>query len=291
MTRIIRPFELIESDKILFDLKMKLYELNEKKGDIISRNGHLRTPSKKLKYIYDNYGKLPLAEISKNTGLAINTIQTYVSGTPLTCFYLKKDEIGFNKLINILTGRNSDIHLFKLVLTRYDFPVFKHDNSPYIVNLNEFYKWIKVHPRIIMLHNYEKGSLDGAPEWLDNKAAADKIAFQYIFKRKWTAAEDVKLTELVNNGAGYKECSVTLKRTGSAIKRRCYDLKIKKPKRNHWRYWSKAEQQQLKELWLKGYYPAAIMEMMNRSDREIISYLERFDYFGVKPEKFVLCGK
>ena len=44
----------------------------------------------------------------------------------------------------------------------------------------------------------------------------------------------------------------------------------------------------LKILWLKGYEPCIIAEKIGRSDREIISYLERFKYFDVPPQKFNL---
>ena len=82
------------------------------------------------------------------------------------------------------------------------------------------------------------------------------------------------------------EISQILKRTASAIKRRCRDLKIPKPKRVKNRFWTDEELNTLKDLWFKGYQPVIIAEELNRHSRQITSMLERQNYFGQAPLKY-----
>lgn len=248
-----------------------------------AKNGKMYN-AKQLRYITDNWYKKSVDEIAKHTKLQVSSVFCIANKLRLTRIYLKEDEITFCNLYQHLTGSFSDSYTFYL-LNKYKMPYIIKNNTT-VVNLNDFFDWYKKHIKLIRIDKYQEGILPIEPDWFLEKAKADKRAVEYTFKRPWTKEDDYLLKEMVNKEKTYFECSSILKRTGNAIKKRCFDLKIKKPKRTPPVLWTDEQKSKLKELWLKGYEPCIIAEEIKRSDREIIAYLERFKYFGLRPQKF-----
>ena len=271
-----------KKDKEYREVFITLVELRNKINKT-AKNGKMYN-AKQLRYIADNWYKKSAEEIAKHTKLQVSSVFCIANKLRLTRIYLKEDEITFCNLYQHLTGGFNDSYAFYL-LNKYKMPYIIKNNTK-VVNLNDFFDWYKKHIKLIRIDKYQDGILPIEPDWFLEKAKADKRAAEYTYKRKWTAQEDEQLKIMVEKNKTYFECSVTLKRTGSAIKRRCYDLKIKKPKRTPPVFWTDAQAEKLKELWFKGYEPCIIAEEIKRSDREIIAYLERFKYFGLRPQKF-----
>lgn len=247
------------------------------------KNGKMYNANK-LRYIADNWYKKSVVEIAKYTKLQVSSVFTIANKLRLARLYLKENEITFCDLYRHLTGEYNDSYTFYL-LNKYEIPYIVRNNTK-IINLNDFFDWYKKHIKLIRIDKYQEGILPIEPDWFLEKARADRRAVEYIFKRQWTKEDDGLLKDIVNKEMTYFECSLILKRTGNAIKRRCFDLKIKKPKRTPPVLWTDEQKTKLKELWFKGYEPCIIAEEIKRSDREIIAYLERFKYFGLRPQKF-----
>lgn len=306
-----------KKDYIAFrQVYIQFLELGEKLK-IRSKNGKSKTPSKVCKYIIENYAKKSNLEIARHLHISVSYLGALLKMLHLTTLYLKEDEITFCNLYRLLCGNFSNSYTLGL-LKKYNIPIYTDElNRVKLIKLSEFYEWYKNHIRLITLKSYEIGSLPNEPDWFIEKAKADKRAYEYTYKRYWTKEEDNKLKELVEKRKTYKECSTVLKRTGNSIKRRCYDLKIDKPKRTKCHYWTAEEMKALKELWLKGYEPCIIAEELDkvsqtenfvnlpqknfinpkaktakngRSDREVTSMLERFNYFDAPVEKFRIKG-
>lgn len=307
-------------DDAMREALINLTKIKEKLGHKC-RNGKPLIPSDKLRFIVDNHNKMTRVEISEKLGLNVHQLSHILTKLNLKTVYMDKYEYAFNELYNTLTGYMPNAYTLQYILEKYGCPIYrKNGNRLKMINLLQFYDWYSKHIKIINLCNYKIGSLPQEPDWFLEKADADKRAYEYIYKRKWTEAEDAKLKQMVTDRHTYKEICFALKRTGSAIKRRCYDLKINKPRRVSPRYWRKREISTVKELWLKGYEPCIIAEEISkptftdikktdfanlpknerclnlkqmycrqgegRSDREVISVLERYKYFGMQPEKF-----
>ena len=237
-------------------------------------------------FILDNYKKMPIEKIAKTLGKTVNTIKGIAGYFNLNCVYLENDEIIYNQFIKLLCCDNSDSYQ-EFILKRYGAPIYKKNNWK-VINIPQFLSWLEEHKKLLNLHNYELGSLGKYEQpWIRKKAILDKLAWEYLNKRSWSDDDDAWLEIMVKEGMTYEQISKKLKRTGSAIKRRCYDLNLPKPKRLPPKLWSRYELKKLKDLWLEGYEPILIAEKLrNRSDRMIISMLERFEYFGQPPEKF-----
>lgn len=237
-------------------------------------------------FILDNYEKMPIEEIAKTLGKTVNTIKSIATHFNLNCVYLENDEITYNQFIKLLCCDNADKYQ-EFILRRYGAPIYKKNNWK-VINIPQFLSWLSEHKKLLNLHNYELGSLGKYEQpWIRKKAILDKLAWEYLNKRSWSDDDDAMLAVMVKEGMTYEQISKKLKRTGNSIKRRCYDLNLPKPKRLPPKLWSRYELKKLKDLWLEGYEPILIAEnLRNRSDRMIISMLERFEYFGKPPEKF-----
>lgn len=269
--------EEIRQAKILCQgIKNKILDLKKSK----LRRGLTES---EFNYLIENYNKLPISDIAKTLKRACSTIKYIAGDLGLAVIYLNDNEITLNNLYKVLTGFNIDVYQSNLI-KQWGLKIT--DTFPRIVNILDFYNWYKDHLKILQVNNYEIGTFSNEPDWFIEKVNADKRAFEYINKRKWTTEDDNLLMQLVNDNKTYFECSKILKRTGAAIKRRCLDLSIKKPRRTNPCKWTDEQFTTLKELWLKGYEPCIIAEEINRSDREIISFLERNKYYGMPPQKF-----
>lgn len=267
-------------------------------GVMLSRNyfqdckgsKHRRNLSKEqMQFIIDNFNKMSREEIAKHLNIKVGLVGNYVAKLNLANVYFEDNEYTYNELLNILLG---DIHKYATnemfdIMVRSGFPYYMKGKWK-IVNLDDFYSWYKDHLKAIFIPRYKTGSLPNEPDWFVEKHEADKRAVAYMYKRPYTEEDKKLIKKLVNEGKTYMECSRILKRTGSAIKRLCYDLGINKPKRTKLKPWTEEQINKMKDLWLKGYEPCIISEEIGRSDREIQSYLERKDirYFGKPPVKF-----
>ena len=269
-------------------LRNSLYLINAIKnriGDTKCKNGVTILNEDKLKYLVENYNKLPLDVISEKIKKKPNTIRKIAERLRLTSVYLEDDEYVLYNLLNKLGIKNGD-YILK-VMVRYGLPVQKQ-GAWSTIKLPLFWDWLIEHLNINSFHNYVVGTLPNEPDWFIEKVQADKRAYVYIFKRKWTNDEDNQLKQMVAERKTYLEISSALKRTGSAIKRRCTDLKIAKPRRTPPKPWTTKQVETMRTLWLKGYIPCIIAEEIGRSDREVQSYLERknVNYYGQPPLKF-----
>ena len=288
MTLTIKNIDTQEYDEQYRNALITMNAIKNKIGDTRCNNGTIILSEDDLRYLIENYKKLPIEVISKKIKRKPNTIENIVCKLRLTSCYLDDDGyILYNlyKKLGIPLTNSYQFGLYK----KYGFPV-EEQNGFYTVQLSAFYDWFEQHRTLISLHNYVIGTLPNEPEWFIEKANADKRAIVYIFKRKWTADEDNTLKQLVNERKTYAEISKALKRTGNAIKRRCFDLNIGKPRRTPPKAWTTKQVETMRTLWLKGYQNCIIAEEIGRSDREVQAYLERKDirYFGKPPEKFKL---
>lgn len=275
-----------EQDEQLRKSFVLINAIKNRTGNTLCSNGVTILSEENFKYLVDNYNKVPLEVISKKIKRKPNTIRNIAKRLRLTSCYLNEGEYVLLNLLAKLGSSITDSYLVK-ILFHYGLPARK-DGFWYVISLTDFYEWFDAHRTLISLHNYVVGTLPNEPEWFIEKTNADKRAIVYTFKRKWTDDEDNLLKRLVNERKTYAEISSILKRTGNSIKRRCYDLNIGKPRRTPPKAWTTTQVEVMRNLWLKGYQICIIAEEINRSDREIQSYLERKDikYFGKPPLKF-----
>lgn len=284
MTLIIRNIKYHEDDVKIAYAKVKLNLLKNKLNKFAGKKERFMSESD-YEFLIKNYGIKPVEEIAEKIKRKPNAVRKLAGQIGLTFLYLDDDEIILENLYKKLSCRNSDTYNKKLII-KWGLK-YRKNGKFYIIKMSDFFEWYKKHIRLINIHDYKIGTFENEPDWFVEKAKADNRAWKYLYKHKWTDNDDAALKKMVEENKGYLEISRSLKRTGPAIKRRCYDLKIKKPKRKSWEYWSEEELNLLKELWLKGYEPCIISEeLKKRSDREVISMLERYEYFGMEPQKF-----
>ena len=275
-----------DNDNLLRNALVAINAIKNKIGDTKCCNGTIILSNENLLYLIENYKKLPLEVISKKIGRKPNTIVKIAHKLKLTSLYADNDDYTLFDLYKKLGVPLTNSYQFGLY-KKFGHPV-REQNSFYLVHLFDFYNWLEQHRTLISLHNYTVGTLPNEPDWFLDKVQHDKRAFVYTYKRQWDENEDNLLKQLVKERKTYAEISRILKRTGNSIKRRCYDLKIDKPRRTPPKAWTTNQIETMRALWLKGYHICIIAEEIGRSDREVQAYLERKDicYFGQPPLKF-----
>lgn len=286
MTLTIKNINTQADDNLLRDALVAINTIKNKIGNTKCNNGVIILSNEKLLYLIENYKKLPLEIISKKIGRKPNTIRNIARKLKLSSLYADDNTYTIFNLYKKLGLQLTNSYQFSLY-KKFDLPVYEQ-NGFNIIRLQDFYAWLEQHGTLISLHNYTVGTLPDEPDWFLDKVLHDKRAFVYTYKRQWTADEDNLLKQLVKERKTYVEISKILKRTGNSIKRRCYDLKIGKPRRTPPKTWTVEQIETMRVLWLKGYHICIIAEEIGRSDREIQAYLERKDvrYFGKPPLKF-----
>lgn len=286
MALTIKDIKTKEHDKLLRNSLVTINAIKNKIGDIKCSNGSIILSNENLLYLIENYKKVPLEVISKKIGRKPNTIIDIAHKLKLTSLYADDNIYILHNLYKKLGLPLTNSYQFDLY-RKFGLPIYEQ-NGFKVIGLQEFYAWFEQHRTLISLHNYIISTLPDEPDWFLDKVQHDKRAFVYTYKRQWTADEDNLLKQLVNERKTYAEISKILKRTGNSIKRRCYDLKIGKPRRTPPKAWTTEQIERMHSLWLKGYHVCIIAEEIGRSDREVQAYLERKDvrYFGQPPLKF-----
>lgn len=271
---------------------------------IKSQKWHVKDPNKRewtleeLQFMKDNWGKLSKKQIAENLNRGYQGLIIKAGRIGLKNYFVYSEEVTLNHLYRLITG-GQDLHGYELgILTRYGLP---YDYSTPCktaayrsIKISDFLEWFENNKRVINLCNSEEGCFGvDEPKWLKIKRKADKRAAAYgPHNRKWTPEEDAKLTEMVNSQKyGYREISITLKRTEGALKRRMVDLKMEKrpPKAYNHNMWTEKEINKVRKMWLQGFQSCIISEYLpGRSALAINGLLERHKYFGDPPLKYKL---
>lgn len=238
-----------------------------------------------LKYLIENIHKKSLNKIAKKLNRTPIAIKLKLTRIKYTKRVYKQEEITFADFTKIL-GYSYDSSDLRNRLKREGFPFskFKIINKEItMVNLQSFLRWFKTHLHLLDISKTKNGDFNAIePEWLIEKRKADKLAAEYMGKRKWTPAEDRRLIDLLKQyHYGYRNISIRLKRSEGAIKRRMCDLQLKeRPLReSSHEKWTEEQIKIVKDLYLKGYKSCIIAEYVPKSALAINGLLERHNYF------------
>lgn len=240
-------------------------------------------------FMAQNWGKLSKKEIAQKLNRSLEAVHVKAERIGLKNYFIYSEEMTLNSLYQLIYNRSFDSYTVG-IWEKYDCPIYKTVPNDTLemrtIKLSEFIEWFKEHKRLVDL-TFSDDNCFGSdePEWIKEKRQADKRAAAYgLHNKVWTKNEDATLISMLKEHKyGYREISVTLKRTEGAIKRRLCDLKIKErpikaPNHNPW---TEKEIAIVKDLYIKGYKSCVIAEEINRSALAINGLLERHKYFGV----------
>lgn len=148
-----------------------------------------------------------------------------------------------------------------------------------IIYIDDFWKWAEKNKNIINFKNFERGELGPEPEWAEIKRQSDKKKAKEKKNTPWTPSEDKQLIWLLEQYKyGYSDIARIIGRTEGAIKRRCYDLKVKaRPiKADNHRKWTNEETNICLTMYSNGSTIEDISERLEgRSALSVIGKIER----------------
>jgi hypothetical protein len=196
--------------------------------------------------------------MSKKLGRTPEAVREKALRMGLGAFTENGDYITLNQLFIALGIDSSGTYKLKMFMEN-GLPWFYKKHTVYkyrCIKLKTFWNWLEQHKDLISFKNFDHLALGEEPPWVAVKRRTDIAKAREFKTTPWTKSEDDLLVRLLNEYKyGYKDISLKLRRTEGAIKRRCYDLKIKaRPvKANNHNPWSAEEEATLSTMLAEGY--------------------------------------
>lgn len=240
------------------------------------------TEEEKL-YLEDNWGSKSIPAIARYLGRTVTSVKVKANKIGLTRHIHNGEYITYNQLlVSIGMGET-------YVRTKFEkngIPIkFKASiKKKYkIIYVKDFWEWAEQHKNLLNFKKFEPGALGWPePEWVDIKRQSDKQKASSKKTTPWTESEDKQLEWLLNQYKyGYADIARLMQRTEGAIKRRCFDLKLKaRPiKADNHRPWQPWETNLLIDMWHKGHSHEDISSKLdNRSVSAVRGKIERLQY-------------
>jgi len=233
-----------------------------------------------LEFMESRWGEMSILGIAKCLKRSINAIRLKALKIELGWHLHSGEYITLSQLFQAL-GRNKS-YSYALIswVKRRGLPVKirKSIKRKYrVIYLDDFWRWAERNRTFIDFSKVPRGILGKEPAWVEEQRKADEL-FALYKKTPWTPEEDAMLRTMLNSYRySYRDISIRLKRTESAIKRRILDLGLKQRplKADNHNPWTKEEEKMLVDLYNKGYKPEVIAEFIDRSALAIKGKIER----------------
>ena len=231
-------------------------------------------------YLIDSWGYVSVDTIAKNLNRTKLAITQKAEKLKLGPFLQSGDYVTLQQLFKALRNYKGGTYTIKQWMDK-GIPVKKKKvrNCGFqIVYLEDFWDWAERNRTIINFSKLEPNILGKEPKWVKEQRKADQEKNVQFKNNKWTKEEEQTLIVLLESYKyTYRELSLRLRRTETAIKRRVRDLGIKaRPLRmpNH-NPWTEEETEKLKELYHKGYTSHSMANYINRSAQACSGKIER----------------
>lgn len=189
------------------------------------------TPEEKA-YLQENWGTTSVKYICKKLNRTENAIINMARKMELGAFLESGDYITLNQLLIAATGTNA-AYSYKTIswVQKRGMPVHTKlisQKRVRIIYLEEFWAWAEKNRSFIDFSKMEPLVLGEEPAWVAEQRRKDFQAFAIQRKDPWSPDEDSRLKMLLKQHKyGYAELSEILRRSASAIQRRCTDLGLK----------------------------------------------------------------
>ena len=236
-----------------------------------------------VNYLEDRWGEISIPGIAKHLNRSIASIKTKAYKIGLTRHIHNGEYMTYNQLL-VAIGMGESYVRIKFEKNGIPIKLKASTKKRYkIIYIKDFWKWAEQHKNLLNFKKFEQGALGyPEPEWVEIKRQSDKQKANSKKTTAWTESEDKQLEWLLNQYKyGYADIARLMQRTEGAIKRRCFDLKLKaRPiKADNHRPWKDWETDLLIDMWHKGHSHEDISSKLdNRSVCAVRGKIERLQY-------------
>ncbi len=232
--------------------------------------------TEEINYLEDSWGNKSIPVIAKKLNRTIKAVSSKAIKLGLGEYLDSGNYITFNQLIKAL-GYNNSYTWFLERYIKYGCPIKtkKKLNHTYkVINIDEFWEWAERNKEIVKFNKLEENSLGKEPMWVKEKRILDKNNLKVINNnRAWSKEEDNLLISKVKSYRyTLSDLAKDFGRTEPAIKKRLQKLKCpyKPVPRNNKEGWTREQNNELKELFKKGYSSDYIAKKLNKSEFTVI---------------------
>lgn len=241
-------------------------------------------PQEEENLLINGWGNVSIPRLVKNLNKTPIAIMIKARKLGLGAFLNNGEYITVNQLF-VAIGRNTGADYTLKQWIKKGFPIKKKkvlNNSFRIIYIDDFWKWAKKYRMRIDFSKFEKNALGKEPSWVEDQRKAD-IEFSIYKRTPWTPEEDSELESLLKLFKyTYKQLSLDILRTETAIKRRIYDLCLDVwPIKGMYSTWDTKQIQIVIDMYNKGYRPDVIKKYIDKSALAIGGKIEGLIKKGV----------
>lgn len=224
----------------------------------------------------EEWGRYSIPTIAERHGRSENAIKIKVQRLQLGSFLENSQFVTVNQLVQEF-GHSSLRQYFTMQLREAGFPFKRQrvgDNRFLVVDIEEFWKWVKDHRALFDFSKLQKNALGCEPEWVAQQRCFDAQRRREIkpHNAAWTPHEDDYLRMLLSQYKyTYAELKKMLKRSEGAIQKRVLDLGIKERplKAEVGEGWTDADNATLADMICAGANYFNISEAIGKSEKAI----------------------
>ena len=211
--------------------------------------------AEETEYIMEKWGTTSIPEIAKKLGRSVNAVKLKATRLGMGRHLDGGEMVTFFQFIKIV-GCAGSYSWLREKWARYGFPFHKKKSirKKYLmVNIEEFWKWAKIHQDILDFSRFERNGLGKEPDWVEVKRRRDYRERRDT--RPWTKSDDEKLRYMLDaQKYSLDQVAAELGRREGAIRRRIATLGIKdRPVRNPGKWWTAEETETMTTMHRDGH--------------------------------------
>ena len=200
------------------------------------------------------WGSISIQKLAEKIGCTIPAVRIRAISLKLGPYLRASGLITITDLSIEIMGNKSHTSFFKKKFEKLGLRFHKktiHKRQVMMINIDEFWEWLKDHQSAVSLAKLEKNILGKEPDWVQEKRKKD-IRLKSRQQCHWTKREDERLRFLISKGQTLDEIGEELKRTAFAVSHRLDALGLSKARKDTKKDWTTKQEEMLKHAMLYG---------------------------------------
>lgn len=232
-----------------------------------------------MDYLEDSIGKLSLKAIASKLGKNPRSLRMYMNNHGIPTGRQAADGISVTDFAEAVGRRTESVYdwIANLGLPVKRYPIGIKSKEIFI-DMTKFWKWAWDNKNFLDFSNIEKGTFGLEPEWVDDMRKMDTYDWgKKGWSKIWTSQEDIRLRNLLKlHRYTYRQLSSILQRSELAIQCHLYAIGEKlRPIPEQPKEWTDEEKEKLKLYVIEGYNAFQISYMLDRSEIQVKSKMQR----------------
>lgn len=202
--------------------------MENKRGEMDSMSCNLWS-KEDIDYLEKKWGVLSIPALAKDLNRSVHSVRLKACRLRLGGFIDSSGYITVHELFSVLGIKGYSFYLGKYSNLGLPYKDKKVKNNCFrVINIDDFWKWAESNKDNLDFKRFKEHSLGKEPSWVKEKRKEDIEKARGRSKKAWTKEEESLLMTLFKSGFSYKDISIKLSRSDSAIRKRIYIIQLKR---------------------------------------------------------------